>query len=83
MTGSFYSKSRNGVTDTLAGDFFKQRTQICRTDVCMPCNVIEAQGTVFKVFFYILDLQLKGVIAEGNMRCQGGSSKVAIRQGCL
>ena len=53
MTGSFYSKSRNGVTDTLAGDFFKQRTQICRTDVCMPCNVIEAQGTAFKVFFYI------------------------------
>ena len=48
MTGTFDAKRSDGITDALPGYLFEQRTQICRADVGMSCDIIQAQGVGFK-----------------------------------
>ena len=48
MTGTFDAKRSDGITDALPGYLFEQRTQICRADVGMSCDIIQAQGVVSK-----------------------------------
>ena len=50
MTGTFDAKRSDGITDALPGYLFEQRTQICRADVGISCDIIQAQGVGFKVF---------------------------------
>ena len=50
MTGTFDAKRSDGITDALPGYLFEQRTEICRADVGMSCDIIQAQGVGFKVF---------------------------------
>ncbi len=50
MTGTFDAKRSDGITDALPGYLFEQRTQICRADVGMSCDIIQAQGVGFKKF---------------------------------
>ena len=49
MTGTFDAKRSDGITDALPGYLFEHRTQVCRADVGMSCDIIQAQGVGFKV----------------------------------
>lgn len=48
MTGTFDAKRSDGITDALPGYLFEQRTQICRADVGMSCDIIQARVLVSK-----------------------------------
>ena len=48
MTGTFDAKRSDGITDALPGYLFEQRTQICRADVGMSCDIIQDRVLVSK-----------------------------------
>ena len=50
MTGTFDAKRSDGITDALPGYLFEQRTQICRADVGMSCDIIPVSYTHLDVY---------------------------------
>lgn len=65
MTGTFDAKRSDGITDALPGYLFEQRTQICRADVGMSCDIIQARPMLPQTMEFITDM---GTIFQSCMK---------------